>query len=185
MKTYVALLRGINVGGKMMVAMTDLRALVTELGFSDVRSLLQSGNLAFRSGFRSPASIEKLLETEAEKRLGLRTFFLVRTAAEWDEVVLHNPYPDAAERDPGHLVAMVLRDAPNAAQVAALRAAIKGPEIVEAVGRILYMIYPDGSGSSRLTIDLVERRLETRGTGRNWNTVLKLAKAVSELRNLA
>jgi uncharacterized protein (DUF1697 family) len=181
-KAYVALLRGINVGGHMKVAVSDLRGLLTELGFADARSLLQSGNLVFRTGSRTPASLEKLLEAEAEKRLELRTAFLVRTAAEWDEAVAHNPFAEAAEREPGHLVVMFLKDAPDANRVKALRDAIKGPEVVQAVGRALYMIYPEGQGRSRLTIDVVERKLETRGTGRSWNTVLKLAAAVRELR---
>ncbi|MEO6324953.1 MAG: DUF1697 domain-containing protein [Thermoanaerobaculia bacterium] len=185
MKTYVGLLRGINVGGHRKVPMADLRALLTGLGLADVRSLLQSGNVVFRSGFRTPASLETLLETEAEKGLKLRTDFIVRTAAEWDQAVAHNPFPGAAEKDPSHLVVMFLKDAPGTKQVQALREAIKGPETVEAVGRELYMIYPDGVGDSKLTINVIERRLETRGTGRNWNTVMKLAAAVNALRALA
>ena len=82
MTTYIALLRGINLGGKRKVGMTDLRDLVTGLGFADVRTLLQSGNVLFRTPARKTATLERLLEVETEKRLALKTTYHVRTAEE-------------------------------------------------------------------------------------------------------
>ena len=181
MTAHVALLRGINVAGHKMVAMADLRDLLTDLGFADVRSLLQSGNLVFRSRGRSCAEMERLLEVEAEKRLALRADFMVRTTREWEELVARNPFRDEAERDPGHLLAMLLKDAPGEERVEALRGAIVGRETVRVEGRRAYLVYPDGVGRSRLTGALIERQLGTRGTARNWNTVLKLQAAVAEL----
>jgi uncharacterized protein (DUF1697 family) len=174
MTTFVALLRGINVGGRKPVAMADLRNLLARLGFEDARSLLQSGNLVFRTNGKTGAQLERLLEAEAAKRLGLETSFLVRSASEWEAIVAHNPFPEEAKRDPAHLVAMVLKDAPKAGAVKALQAAITGREIVRAHGREAYLVYPDGIGPSKLTHALIEKTLGTRGTGRNWNTVLKL-----------
>jgi len=78
--------------------------------------------------------------------------------------------------DPARLIMMCLRDAPTADQVKALQAAIKGREVVKAIGRQAYIVYPDGQGRSRLTIQLIEKALGTRGTARNWNTVLKLGE---------
>src|SRR5207245_38439 len=101
---YVGLVRGINVGGHKLVAMADLRKLVAQLGFADGRSLLQSGNLIFRGRAGSSAKIERLLEAESQKRLGLEADFFVRTADEWDEVVAQNPFREEATRDPGHLI---------------------------------------------------------------------------------
>ncbi len=175
MTTHIALLRGINVGGHKQVAMSDLRGFLAELGFDDVRSLLQSGNLVFRGNARTGAGLERLLEVQAEKRLDLRTTFLVRTAKEWKVVIAHNPFRDAAESDPGHLVVMFLKDAPHVNALKALQDAIKGPEIIRAEGRQLYIVYPAGIARSRLTINLIEDKFGTCGTGRNWNTVLKLA----------
>jgi uncharacterized protein (DUF1697 family) len=80
-----------------------------------------------------------------------------------------------AKSDPGHLVVMALKDAPAASAVKALQAAIKGREIVRAAGRHAYIVYPDGIGRSKLTNALIEKTLATRGTARNWNTVMKLA----------
>lgn len=180
MTTYIALLRAINVGGNATVAMSDLRAAVSELGFEDVQTLLQTGNLVFRTDGASEAALARQLEEQARKALGLRTTFIVRTAKDYQAVVAQNPYPDAAANDPGHLVVMFLKDAPEAKAVNALRDAIKGRETVEAIGKQLYIVYPDGIGRSRLTVDLIERKLGTQGTGRNWNTVLKLAALALE-----
>jgi uncharacterized protein (DUF1697 family) len=174
MTTHIALLRAVNLGAHNAVAMADLRDLLARLGFTDPRTILQSGNAVFRSGKRPPV-VERLLEKEAAARLGLATDFFVRTAAEWQALVAANPFPAEAERDPSHLVLMCLKAAPAPEAVAALQGSIAGRELVRAVGRHAYVVYSDGIGRSRLTIAVIERRLGTRGTGRNWNTVLKLA----------
>lgn len=175
MTIHLALLRGINVGGHKQISMADLRDLLTQLGLADVRSLLQSGNLVFGATGRTSAQLERLLETEAEKRLALQTDFFVRTAKEWEGVVAHNPFRKEATRDPGHLLVMFLKDAPSVTAVKALQAAVTGREVLRAGGKHLYIVYPDGIGRSRLTNAVIDKRLGTRGTGRNWNTVLKLA----------
>ena len=180
MTIYIALIRGINVGGHKAVAMSDLRDLLAGLGFDGPRSLLQSGNLIFRSDAQTGAGLERLLETEAGKRLGLHADFFIRSAKEWREVVARNPFRKEAERDPGHLVVMFLKSMPKANDVKAVQAAIVGPEIVRADGRHLYIVYPAGIGTSRLMNVLIEKKLAIRGTARNWNTVLKLNALADE-----
>jgi len=174
MPTYIALLRAVNLPGHNKVAMADLRDLLSDVGFGDPRSLLQSGNLVFRADARTGSALEGLLETEVERRLGLGTDFLVRSAREWAKAVARNPFPEEARRDPAHLLVMFLKGAPAGKVVDALQASITGPEVVRAEGKHLYITYPAGIGRSRLTTALIERSLGTRGTGRNWNTVLKL-----------
>jgi uncharacterized protein (DUF1697 family) len=178
MTTYVALLRGINVGGHKMVAMADLRDLLSRLGFADPRSLLQSGNLVFGCRGRSAQALERLLAAETVRRLALDADFFVRTADEWRGVIARNPFPKEAERDPSRFAVQFLKDAPSAANIRDLQAAITGREVVRFLGREGYFVYPDGMGKSRLTGTLVERKLATRATGRNWNTVLKLGALV-------
>lgn len=174
MTTHVALLRAINLGPHNRVPMADLREFLTRLGFGDVQSVLQTGNVVFQANSRIGAELEQLLETEAKKRLKLETDFFVRTASEWRTLIARNPFPKEAKRDPAHLVVMFLKDAPEAKDVKALQAAISGREIVRGVGSQLYVTYPDGIGRSRLTNAVIEKNIHTRGTGRNWNTVLKL-----------
>jgi uncharacterized protein (DUF1697 family) len=177
MPMHVALLRGVNVVGRTMVAMSDLRVLLGEMGFADVRSLLQSGNLVFRTDRRlTSTSLERMLEAETTKRLGRESpTYMVRSPAEWNALIDANPFPAAAKRDPSHLLVMFLKTPAAASNVKALRAAIRGPETIQAIGKHLYVIYPDGVGKSKLTHGLIERLLGIRATGRNWNTVLKLA----------
>jgi len=177
MTTHVALLRAVNLGPHNPVAMSELREFLGALGLLEARTLLQSGNAVFGAAGLTPAALERRLEAEAVGRLGLTTTFFVRTAKEWRALVAANPFPDEAVRDPGHLLVLCLKAAPTPAAVAALQASIKGREVVRVVGRQAYAVYPDGVGHSRLTIAVIEKALGTRGTGRNWNTVMKLAAA--------
>src|SRR2546430_1657072 len=165
----IALLRGINVGGNKMVAMADVRDLAARLGLRDAKTLLQSGNLVFRSD-KSASQIEKLLEREIA---GVDVF--VRTAAEWREVIARNPFPEEAKSDPGRLVVMALKSAADAKALV-----IPGREVARGEGRHIYLYYPDGQGTSKLTNAVIEKKLGTRGTARNWNTVMKLASASAE-----
>lgn len=153
--------------------MTDLRNFITELGLQDANSFLQSGNLIFTSKVRTGAELERFLESEAADRLSLEVDFYVRTPEEWKTIIRQNPFRKEAERDPGHLVVLFLKTAPDAEDVAALQADIKGPETVKAKGKQAYIFYPNGQGRSKLTTALIEKHLG-RGTGRNWNTVTKL-----------
>lgn len=174
---HIALLRGINVGGNQMVAMSELRALATALGMSNVRTLLQSGNLVFDSSRKTAQQLERLLEVEVAKRFGSTIGVFVRTADEWKTVVARNPFVAEAAADPGRLVVMFFKDPCAVKQVSALEAAVVGPERIRAVGRHLYLVYPDGMGKSKLTNVVIEKTLGMRGTARNWNTVRKLSAA--------
>ena len=179
MATYISLLRGVNVGGHNLVSMEDLRNLFSRLGFDEPRTLLQSGNVVFRAKATSPASLEKLLEAETERKLGLEINYIVRTPEEWNAMIAGNPFPGEAKRDPARLVAVALKKAPVPAAVKALVEAVRGRETVRVQGNVAYITYPDGQGTSKLTNTLIESKLGTRGTARNWNTVLKLAALAS------
>jgi len=181
MMTFIALLRAINLGNHRSLAMSALRDFIADLSFTDARTLLQTGNVLFRGEARSAGDLEQLLEMEAKAHLGLDTDFFVRPAKDWKALVSRNPFPGEARRDPSHLVVMFLKNAPDAKSLAKLRAAIKGPELVDVAGEQAYIVYPAGIGRSRLTHALIETMLGTRGTGRNWNTVLKLAGLAADM----
>jgi len=140
-----------------------------------VHIALVRGNAVFRGSTRSNAALEEELEKAMLQRLGLRTAFLVRSTREWADVVARNPFPGEATRDPGHLLVMFLKAAPAVDAVEALQAGVRGPEVIRAGARHLYIRYPDGVGRSKLTGTSIEKKLGTIGTARNWNTVLKLA----------
>jgi uncharacterized protein (DUF1697 family) len=175
MTVHIALLRAVNVGGRSL-AMADLRTMLTDLGYENPRTLLQSGNAVFTAKSKpSVSTLEAKLEAEAQRRFGIGISFMLRTSAEWDAIIARNPFTGAAKTDPAHLLLMALKSAPAAAAIKALRDDYKGPETIHVTGRNAYLIYPEGIGRSKLTNMLIERKLGVAGTGRNWNTVLKLA----------
>jgi uncharacterized protein (DUF1697 family) len=174
MTARIALFRGVNVGGSGKLPMGELRALAAELGFEQPRTLLQSGNLVFRSPL-VPQALEALIEARIAERFALDREVMVRTPTEWAELIAANPFADEAMAEPNRLIVMVLKGDPDAAGLAALRA-FAGPERIEARGRALYIHYPHGQGVSKLPASPAWKRLKTVATGRNWNTVLKLAR---------
>lgn len=171
---HIALLRAVNLGPHHKIGMADLKTLLVGLGFENVQTLLQSGNVVFSGGSKATTVLEQMLERAAAKQLGLETPFFVRTAKEWQAIIDANPFPKEATADPGHLLAVILKEPVEAANVTALQKAIVGREVVRAKGRCAYIVYPDGIGRSKLTTAIIEKKLGTRGTARNWNTVLKL-----------
>jgi uncharacterized protein (DUF1697 family) len=182
MTTFIGLLRAVNLGAHNKVSMSDLRDLLTGLAARDVTTVLQSGNVVFRSDVRSAAALEQQIEGALSKQLSIATDVFVRSAEEWKTLIKANPFPRETKQDPSHLLVMPLKSAPRPASVTALQRAIQGREMVLAKGRCAYIVYADGIGRSRLTNVLIEKHLETRGTGRNWNTVLKLEALADSMR---
>jgi uncharacterized protein (DUF1697 family) len=175
---YVALLRGINVGGNKKVPMAELRAMVEGIGFENPRTLLQSGNLVFAAKSQPAAKLEGILETATASKLGVTCSYLVRTAGDWASMIDANPFPGMAKADPSHFAVTFCRDKPSGEALKALQLEARGGEAFKAVGRELYVCYPDGMGESRLALAVSKNKLGTIGTARNWNTVLKIAAAL-------
>lgn len=173
MHKFVALLRAVNVGGTSKAPSAALKAAAEGIGLQAVQTVLQTGNLVFEAD-AAPETLEKTLEQAFLDALGLKTEVMVRSAAEWAAVVAANPFPDEAKSDPSHFLVMVMKREPLAEGVKALQAH-PGPERIEARGRQLYIVYPEGIGRSKLNAASGWRKLGCQGTGRNWNTVQKLA----------
>lgn len=176
MSPHIALLRGVNVGGRKVLK-DDLLGLAKDLDFDDAKTLLASGNLVLW-GKGGDADIEKRLEDGLEKRLGLRTEFFVRSPAELKAIIDGNPYPDEVKSHPNHLLVHFMKARLPGEDEAVLRAAITGPETFKVGTRELYIDYPDDVGHSMLDRDWKKTKRAPLGTARNWNTVLKLAAMV-------
>lgn len=169
MAVYVALLRAVNVGGTGKLPMQELAALCTDLGFANVRTYIQSGNVVFASPLTEPEAAGTLEQALAAK-MGKRVDVMVRTAAELRATLAANPFPAA---DPAK-VGVVFLAAP--APLDRLeRIVIPGPEEVRAAGREIFIHFPDGMGRSKLKLPSA-----IVGTTRNINTVAKLA-ALAEM----
>jgi uncharacterized protein (DUF1697 family) len=172
--TFVGFLRAVNVGNRR-VGMDDLRRAVEALGFSSVRTLLNSGNVVFRTDERDPGTVERRLESGCASPTGLAVEFVVRNLPSLERAIVANPYPEFARRDPGHLLVIFLKSAPSAKDAAAFVDGLEGPEEARVLGAHAYVTYPAGIGRSRLTLPRIEAAIGARGTGRNWNTVRRLA----------
>jgi len=176
---YVALLRGINVGGRNKVAMADLRQVAESLGHTEVATYIQSGNLVFTStGDNASGGLADALEREIARSLAVRPAVVVLSRADLAQVIADNPFP--GESNPKALHAVFRREALTADAVEAIAAAeqkarAKGSEDeVIIVGRTLFLRTPDGLGRSELAAQLARVGSQAAGTARNWATVTKL-----------
>ncbi len=176
MATRLALLlRGINVGGNNKVPMADLRTLLGELGYGDIKTILNSGNAVVTTK-DSPDVAEKRVEAAIKKTLGLTIQTMARTHEELSKVVAANPLESVAD-NPSMYAVCFLRDAPGAEgleRFGAIDAAQYAPECWELVGRELFIWYAGGQAKTKLVATFWEKQLKTSMTARNWNTVLKL-----------
>ncbi|HEY0639966.1 MAG TPA: DUF1697 domain-containing protein [Pseudonocardiaceae bacterium] len=168
MTRYAALLRGINLGSRNRVAMTDLRAIFTDLGHRDVVTHVQSGNVAFTSGGGTAADIERAVTGELAARLGHDVPVMVRSHAELGRLVDGVPYP---VDDPLRTHVTLLAEAPDAELVAALTVPEGESARLTLRGRDVYLHTPDGYGRTKLSNAFLERRLKVAATTRNWRTV--------------
>lgn len=175
MPTYVALLRGINLGSRNRVAMADLRALLEGLGYDDVRTHLQSGNAVFSTGTRSATAVRTAVEKAIDDELGMAVPVVVRTAAQVAKVVAADPLGDRASDHARYLVVFLDKALPASA-VAHVDPQSYAPEEYALVGTELYLWLPAGSHDSRLARALSDKALGGVGTARNWRTVLRLAE---------
>lgn len=173
MSKLAIMLRAVNVGGRRLT-MADFKEALAAEGLDGAVTVAATGNAVVTA--KAAKGLEGKLETGLSRALGGALDVFVRDGAELARVVAENPYPQMAKDDPSHLLVMFLRDTPTAAAVAALQAKIVGRETVAAGPGCLYSCFPDGIGRSKLTSAIVERALKSRGTGRNWNTVRKLAE---------
>jgi uncharacterized protein (DUF1697 family) len=172
---WVALLRGINVGGKNSVPMAQLRNAFEEAGAADVATYIQSGNVVLTHASSDRAALAKQLEDAVRDTFGVSSTIVLRTFAELTKVARAKPFgPDNSNT---HVT--FLERKPTAAAIKSLADLEISPDEVKVVGSDAFLRYPNGVSGSRLTGPLLERRLGVAGTARNWRTVTRLAAMAS------
>ncbi|SDJ42333.1 Uncharacterized conserved protein, DUF1697 family [Actinokineospora alba] len=176
MTRIAALLRGVNVGGNKKIAMADFRTVLSDLGYDDVRTLLQSGNAVFsaKGNAAKPAAVEKRIE-KALADLGLTTRCLARTADELQAVIDGHPLVDLADNGSRMLAVFLSEDLDPALadEVVAL-----APDHIRIGSRVVYQWCPDGILQAPELVPLVAKRTKIAATARNWNTVVKIGAAL-------
>jgi uncharacterized protein (DUF1697 family) len=172
MGRMVALLRAVNVGGRKL-PMAELRALCGELGWEDVRTYIQSGNVVFAAKGKAEA-VGRQLEEAIARRFGFESPVIVCTAAQWATYPDGNPFRAAAKDEPNRLMLLLSKRPPNDGAEDVIQARARDGEQVRRAGDALWFHYPQGAGTSKLTPSLIDRAVGSPGTARNYNTVLKL-----------
>jgi uncharacterized protein (DUF1697 family) len=176
---FAALLRSINVGGRNRLPMADLRALVESLGFVDVTTYLQSGNVVF-SGVGSARAAARIIQDRIAADVGLAVPVLVRTATQLGEVVRSTPYGElGADLKTLHVTFLAADPGRDGVRELLDRADEFGADRFEILGREIYLHCPGGYGETKLNNSYLERRLGVTATTRNWRTVTALADLVA------
>ena len=171
--THIALLRGVNVGGKNRLPMKDLVGMFVEAGCSDVRSYIQSGNVLFSAPPDLAARLPGLMAARISEGFGFRTTVVLRTAEELQEAARRNPFLAAgAAEETLHVV--FLADRPGPAAVERLDPERSPPDTFLVQGREVYLRLPRGMADTKLTNAYFDAKLSTTSTIRNWRTVTKL-----------
>ena len=173
---HVALLRGVNVGGKNMLPMKDLAAMFVAAGCEDVETYIQSGNVVCRARPTLARRLPALVAGAILDRFGYHVPVVIRTAGELGDIVRGNPFL-AAGADPDTLHVAFLVDRPSAGRVAALDAHRSPGDEFVVRGREIYLRLPNGAGRTKLTNAYFDAALATTSTVRNWRTVLKLVES--------
>ena len=174
MKTYIALLRGINVSGHKIIKMETLRKVLEELGFSNISTYIQSGNILFQSDSDDTAKLEHQIAGIITKHFGFDVPVTVVTPDDLKKIVLENPYANDKIEDPAQPYVAFLSEVPATDKLGLLQAVdFKGDNFIN-IEKALYLQYINHAGDSKLSNSIIESKLKLKATSRNWKTVLKL-----------
>ena len=174
---YVALLRGVNVGGRNKLPMAGLRDVCTAAGCAAVQTYIQSGNVVFQAAQDLAERVPEIVSIAIRRRFGFETAVVVRSKEELRQVVASNPFDTSG--DPRFLHVAFLENSPGAEAVARLDPERSPPDVFEVRGGNVYLHYPNGVARSKLTNEYLAAQLQTVSTTRNWRTVLALLEMVN------
>ena len=177
----VSMLRGVNVVGRNKIQMDSLRQLCESLGLRDAQTYIQSGNVVCRAIANEHAKLAGRIEAAIEKKFGFRPGVMLRSAAELKGIIARNPFAKRSGIEPSKLLVIFFAVQPRLEMRSQILGAKTGhPEEVVFDGRELYIYFPNGQGRSKLW-PAIDRALKKSGTGRNWNTVLKLLEMAEKM----
>jgi len=172
---YVALLKGINVGGQKKIQMADLKSMFEELGFAEVATYIQSGNVIFDTRPAQAEKLEQKIEAGIEQSFGFEVSVLVRTHEDLDQALTENPFGSMdPEQDGTRVMFTFLSSSPLSENARKVEALVGLPEKLVVKSTLAYLHCPNGYGKTRFSNTWIENRLKVRATTRNWKSVLKL-----------
>jgi uncharacterized protein (DUF1697 family) len=180
MPTYIALLRGINIGPSKRVEMVRLKKMFEDLGFKRVRTYIQSGNVVF-DGQGTAAGLAAKIEKGMMKEFGFSALIVMRTEEEIERAIKNNPFVQQCQKTPGYVHVCFLSEAPAVEAVERLHALGTKRELVKCAGNEVYVYHVEGLGKAKvLNHGVLEKILAVKVTMRNWNTSSRLREMAGE-----
>jgi uncharacterized protein (DUF1697 family) len=180
MAAFISLLRGINVSGQKRIQMTELKAACEALGFGNVRTYVQSGNVVFESSEVDSARLAGMIEVQVERSFGYSLPVFVREAGEFQQLIAANPFTTQRHEDHASLHVTFLYAGPDPSQWSKLGTVNSGEDEFAAGVKEVFLFCPNGYGRTKLSNNFFEKKLGTPATTRNWKTVLALWDLANE-----
>lgn len=176
MKTYISILRGINVSGQKMIKMSALREMNENLGFSNVRTYIQSGNVVFETRLHDPGDLAKVISAAILKTFGFEVPVIVLEQDELAAVSEKNLFVNQRQEDISKLHVTFLAEPASDGQRANFDHDLYLPDEFYLDGKAIYLFCPNGYGNTKLNNNFFEKKMKVQATTRNWKTVLELVK---------
>ncbi len=185
MPTYISILRGINVSGQRIIKMEALRALYAELGFENVQSLIQSGNVIFKHGGAKRAVLEHQIATGIQREFGFEVPVMVMEIEALKNIVENNPFSKDNQKNINYLHVTFLSAEPEKGKFDKMMEATYQDDEIRLIDGTIYLYCPNGYGKTRLNNGFLESKLGVTATTRNWKTtnqLLTLAEEIDKMR---
>lgn len=182
MKTYISILRGINVGGQRIIKMDALKQLYTDLGFAKVQTYIQSGNVIFQNAEAKPEELARLIAEKITEKFGFDVPVMVIVREEFEKIVLNNPFlKDTTKKDVAHWHITFLSALPTPENLSKILPVSYLPDEFQVLGKAIYIYCPNSYSNSKLTNSFFETKLKVTATTRNWKTSKELLEIAEKL----
>lgn len=180
LQVFISILRGINVSGQKKILMSDLKGLYENLGFKDVATYIQSGNVIFKSNEKLPdTGFAKKIEEAIEKKYDFKVPVVIRSEEEMKKTISSNPFLKEKNNDSKRLYVTLLSEIPAKENVESIENIDFSPDKFIIIGKEIYLCVPNGYGETKISNNFFEKKLKVKATTRNWNTVNKLSDMAS------
>lgn len=176
MNRYIAILRGINVSGKHLIKMADLRSTFEKMGFQQVTTYIQSGNIIFSGKKINENKLEDAISRQLKKDFGFDTPVIVLTGKDLEKVIVENPFVKHPGKKPEFMHVTFLASAPKSFNMEEIEAKKMEKEEIVYRDKVIYLYCPNGYGNTKLNNTFLEKKLQVTATTRNWKTTNELLK---------
>lgn len=181
MTTYISILRGINVSGQKSIRMKSLKELYEKLGFEEVKTYVQSGNIVFRSSELNAERLEEKISRQIIKEFGFEVPVMVMSMEQLKKIISNNPLSKDPRKEPAYLHVTFLASAPPEVRMNMIENKKSEGEAIEVSGKAVYLYCPNGYGKTKLSNNFLESILQVTATTRNWKTTQQLYKIAEEI----